>query len=75
MVFIDGDHSFEGVKQDFEDFGSMADKYILLDDIRNRGGVEKFWTEIVEPSYETTIVGEWPEDDKRRRGFEIVDVR
>lgn len=47
VVFIDGDHSYEGVKQDWEDYGDMG-KMVIFHDINpeNGLGVSKLWNEI-----------------------------
>lgn len=51
LVFIDGDHSYEAVKKDYENVGQFA-KICVFHDIkcdysRNlNGGPEKFWNEI-----------------------------
>lgn len=54
LVYIDADHSYEGVKKDFENYGPMA-KLIALDDIVAVGpgiGVNKFWNELkADPKY------------------------
>jgi len=56
-LFIDGDHSYAGVKSDFETYGPMVQKggVIAFHDIvegkpENVGGVPKFWGE-VKPRY------------------------
>jgi hypothetical protein len=48
IIFIDGDHSYDGVKNDFEYFKNFANKFIVLHDIVNSAcpGVVKFWNEI-----------------------------
>jgi cephalosporin hydroxylase len=49
FVFIDGDHSYEGVKNDFSIFEHMSEtKYITFHDISNDvcPGVVKMWQEI-----------------------------
>ena len=55
ILFIDGDHSYEGVKQDFEDYSKFVRNYglIAFHDITVQGmendtdyGVHKFWNEI-----------------------------
>lgn len=51
LIFIDGDHSYEGVKQDFNDYKSLlSDNGILVfHDINSEGcGVPKFWREVSE---------------------------
>jgi cephalosporin hydroxylase len=52
-LFIDGDHSYGGVKQDFEMYSPLVRKrgLVVLDDIAGTGvgwgcGVPKFWKEI-----------------------------
>lgn len=66
FLFIDGDHSYDGVKQDFQMYGSLVKKgsIIALHDIvpapkENVGGVPEFWRQIKD-NYETEqIVKEW----------------
>jgi hypothetical protein len=45
LVFIDGDHSYEGVKKDWERFRGSA-KIIAFHDIFFEPGVRKLWNEI-----------------------------
>lgn len=47
-VFIDGDHSYEGVKQDYEMYGPLAEKQIIFHDVApgNQIGVAQFWAEV-----------------------------
>lgn len=47
-LFIDGDHSYEGVKQDFEVYGPMVRPggLIALHDIEYCEGVRRFWAEL-----------------------------
>lgn len=63
LLFIDGDHSYNGVKQDFENFYSLVKEngYIIFHDIqdteihRDQGcEVSEFWNEIKDlyPSWE-----------------------
>jgi len=49
FLFIDADHSYEGVKMDFEMYSPLVKSggIIAFHDIVLRGaGVEKFWNEI-----------------------------
>ena len=49
FLFIDGDHSYEGVKQDFEDYAPLVEPggMIAFDDIgKESTGVGEFWSEI-----------------------------
>lgn len=48
LVFIDGNHSYAHIKQDFEYCIQYSTKYILIHDIVDRHcpGVVKFWNEI-----------------------------
>lgn len=48
LVFIDGDHSYDGVKADYELAKRLAKKAIALHDILGSGNtdVERFWVEI-----------------------------
>ena len=51
MVFIDGDHSYNGVKNDFKIFENILEtKYIIFHDIVSAvcPGVPQFWNEIKE---------------------------
>jgi len=50
FVLIDGDHSYEGVKADFETYSPLASDVIAFHDIAHHAnadiGVEKFWKEL-----------------------------
>lgn len=62
MVFIDGDHGYHGVKQDFEIFEDIKEtKVLVFHDIVSAvcPGVPKFWNEI---TYDT-----------RFKNFEYID--
>jgi len=45
LAFIDGDHTYEGVKKDFENLKDRA-KYILFHDTQSCEGVTKFISEL-----------------------------
>ena len=53
ILLIDGDHSYEGVKQDFEMYAPLVKKggLIFFHDIINQNcGVPKFWNELRLPN-------------------------
>lgn len=48
FIFIDGDHTYEGVRSDFESYRRLINKggYIAFHDIEYAEGVRRFWSEI-----------------------------
>jgi len=66
FLFIDGDHTYEGVKQDFKMYSPLVRKggIIAFHDIvpgpkENVGGVPKFWQEIKRKYKYKEIVKDW----------------
>lgn len=66
LLFIDGDHSYEGVKKDFEMYsplvknnGMIAFHDIVVHDQSENCGVNKFWNEIKESFVHQEIVENW----------------
>lgn len=66
FLFIDGDHSYEGVKRDFEMYSPLVRKggIIAFHDIvpgpeENVGGVPRFWQEIKQKYKHKEIVKDW----------------
>ena len=48
ILLIDGDHSYEGVKADYERYVPFVKKggLILIHDVCNHGAVKRFWKEL-----------------------------
>jgi len=66
LLFIDGDHSYDGVKKDFEMYstlvapgGTIAFHDIVDGPEGNVGGVPKFWREIRQTRCFTEFVKDW----------------
>lgn len=49
LLFIDGDHTYEGVKKDYEIYAPLVKNIIALHDvIIYKSSVAKFWNELIE---------------------------
>lgn len=66
LLFIDGDHSYEGVKADFamyrglvRDGGIIAFHDIVPGDVSRVGGVHRFWNEIKSGYLYEEVVDSW----------------
>jgi len=66
LLFIDGDHSYDGVKKDFEMYSTLVapDGMIAFHDIVDGpesavGGVPKFWRELKQTRRHLEIVKDW----------------
>lgn len=69
VLFIDGDHTYEGVKRDFEMYSPLVKRggIIAFHDIvsgppENVGGVPKFWNEIKHGYDYLEIVKDWTQN-------------
>lgn len=76
FLFIDGDHSYSGVKQDFETYGDLVSKggIIAFHDIYHehpRVGVDRLWEEI-KPKYETEEIGD--SSERATGGIGVIHV-
>jgi cephalosporin hydroxylase len=68
FLFIDGDHTYEGVKQDYEMYSKLVhpNGYIAFHDINNTEyhisrnvHVDKLWNELQQEKIEFNVKGEW----------------
>jgi predicted O-methyltransferase YrrM len=66
FLFIDGDHSYEGVKQDFENYsplvragGLIAFHDIVAGPANSVGGVPRYWDEIKNQFEHEEFVADW----------------
>jgi len=74
FLFIDGDHSYEGVKKDFEMYSPLVKKegIIAFHDIAPNGiseltgGVPRFWKEIEKKNCHQEII-----NNQNQEGFGI----
>jgi len=78
FLFIDGDHSYNGVKSDFKMYSGLVNKGIIaFHDIvpglaRKVGGVPKFWKEIKNKYPSKEIVKDWQQGG---RGIGILEKK
>ena len=69
FLFIDGDHTYEGVKMDFETYGSLVRRGgiiafhdIVIHPVETGCDVSKFWREIKDNCTVREIVQEWSQN-------------
>jgi len=51
LVFIDGDHSYEGCLSDYRNYAKYANKYIAFHDTVSCEGVKRVWNDIVKKEH------------------------
>ena len=78
FLFIDGDHTYEGVKRDFEMYsplvgqgGMIAFHDIVSGPVKNVGGVPEFWRRVKDNHKSEEIVNDW---SQRGCGIGVVYV-
>ena len=64
LLFIDADHSYEGVRRDYIKFGPLVTDGVIafhdiIDSPRTGGGVAKWWNELQGTKVEFTCGGDW----------------
>jgi cephalosporin hydroxylase len=57
FLHIDGDHTYEGVRSDFEIYAPLVSDggIIVLHDIHSNEGVKKFWTQLENSPFNTKV--------------------
>lgn len=70
VVFIDGDHSYEGALQDWKMYGQMG-QVVAFHDVASKWGVSKLWSEIKEGLRHIEIVDDTVKRD-RRMGIGVI---
>ena len=76
FIFIDGDHTYEGVKKDFEMYNPLTKEKaliafhdIVIHPIELNVGVNKFWNELKQNHEYREIVEDW---NQKRGGIGIL---
>lgn len=74
FAFIDGDHTYEGVKSDFEMYSKLIKEggCVAFHDTIYAEGVKRFWSEISE-KYENTW--EWISDQDPKYGIGLLQIK
>lgn len=63
LIFIDGDHHYNGVRDDYNRFAPLAGKVVALHDVyglHQCDGVKKFYEEIKGPGWVVELNYDWP---------------
>ena len=74
FLFIDGDHTYEGVRSDYEMYSKLVKKngFIAFHDTIYAEGVARFWNEI-KMQHENTW--EWISDQKPQYGIGLLQIK
>jgi FkbM family methyltransferase len=79
IVFIDGDHSYEGIKVDYENYSGLVAEngYLIFDNYRDgtSPGVDRFIDELLESYSAFELIGiSWRTAVFRRKKYDLVDL-
>lgn len=73
LVFIDGDHSEEGVTRDWENYGPLATRFVAFHDVASTWPCSRVWPEIARGRPTVTFVDRSVKES-RRMGIGVVLV-
>jgi hypothetical protein len=76
LILIDGDHSYEGLKRDFEICKQYNPKYVSFHDICSDAcpGVVKFWNEIKEQYKHYEFMSQYDSVDGNFLGIGLIEI-
>ncbi len=76
LILIDGDHSYEGLKKDFEITKKFKPKYVALHDITSDAceGVVKFWNEIKNDYKHYEFVNQYESVNGSFLGIGLIEI-